>query len=280
MRSFPPLTAGPGLLGLGVLLALPACRGVRVDDASAEARSGADAYRSGAVAISPNLEVLDHVDISTGDRTDWKKLELSGRPGALEVELSWENPKADLELGAFDAKGVQIATSPQNNGTPHKKTIVSIDAPGTYYLRIVSLVARQGTEYTLTPRWDGESPAPPPPRPQVEEPRPRPHPPVVEHHEARPPRKRGAGSPEAGLQGRIVSARREGEGMVLYIDKGRAAGVAEGQNGWVLEGASGSSPLDGGTFTITSVVDDARSIGKTGLRSIAKNNRVSINTGK
>jgi hypothetical protein len=255
-----------------------ACHNTRGDrpPSKADVNSGADGNRAGATAIKPNRGYNDRVDIGDSDMTDWKSIELSGHPGPLEVDLHWDNNAADLAVDAFDAKGTQIASSPINNGSPQKRLIVPIDSAGTYYLRITALTPKAGSDYTVTARF--ETVEPPPPPPPVEHARPRP-PAPVEHHEARP-RKRGPGSPESGLQGRIVSARREGEGMVLYIDKGRAAGVAEGQNGWILEGASGASPLDGGTFSVTSVVDDSRSIGKTGLRSIGRNNRVSINTGK
>ena len=67
---------------------------------------------------------------------------------------------------------------------------------------------------------------------------------------------------------------------MLHIDKGSAAGVQVGQSGKILDGASGESALVGGDFTITSVIDESKSIGKTGLRSIGHNLRVSINTGR
>ena len=103
--------------------------------------------------------------------------------------------------------------------------------------------------------------------------------PVVKHTPSAPkPPKKSKGKAEDGLQGRVVSARKEGDGMVLFIDKGRSAGVAEGQNGWILEGPSGYTEF--GTFTISAVVDENRSIGKTSLKSLAKNNRISINVGK
>lgn len=280
-------------LVLGATLCAPlwlaACHNTKGDKIGPEAdnNSGPDANRSGAVAILPNRDYTDRVDIAAGDMTDWKSLELTGRPGALEVTLHWDSNAADLAVDAFDAKGTQIASSPLNNGTTQKRMAVVIDTLGVYYLRVAALTPKAGSDYTLVAKWD-VAPVEPPPPPQPES-HARPRPPreehkPAEHHEAapRPKRGKGGGSPESGLQGRIVSAQkaREGDGMTLYIDKGRAAGVAEGQNGWILEGSSGASPLDGGTFTITTVVDEARSIGKTGLRSIGKNNRVSINTGK
>lgn len=268
-------------------LALAACHNTRGDTIGPDAddNSGPDGNRSGAVAIAPNRDLTDRVDIGAKDMTDWKSIELTGRPGTLEVSLQWVNHSADLAVDAFDAKGTQIASSPLNNGTTLKKMFVPIDAVGLYYLRVTALTPKAGSDYTLQAKWEVPT-TPPPPAEGLLPPRdPRPHKAAPEHHEATgprpPPRRKGGGSPESGLQGRIVSAQKaKDEGMVLYIDKGRAAGVAEGQNGWILEGSSGASPLDGGTFTVTSVVDDQRSIGKTSLRSIGKNNRVSINTGK
>ena len=71
-----------------------------------------------------------------------------------------------------------------------------------------------------------------------------------------------------------MSSYKEGGSTVLHIDKGAAAGLRVGSRGMILDGPSGETPVEGGTFTVTSVVDDSRAIAKTGLKNIGRNNRV------
>jgi hypothetical protein len=87
-------------------------------------------------------------------------------------------------------------------------------------------------------------------------------------------------SGEGGLQGRIVSSYRQGSTLVLHLDKGSGANVKVGQAGTILEGPSGETALDGGSFVVTEVIDEARSIAKSSLHSVGHNTRVAINTGK
>jgi hypothetical protein len=85
---------------------------------------------------------------------------------------------------------------------------------------------------------------------------------------------------ERGVQGRIVTSQPEGEGMVLFLDKGSRAGVRIGQKGAVLDGPAGSSPLAGGSFEITKVVDESRCVARTPLRSLGRNRRVAVVTSR
>src|SRR5260370_31932615 len=114
-------------------------------------------------------------------------------------------------------------------------------------------------------------PPPPPPPPEEEEkPRPRPRPHVVEHE----PKPEGEK-----VMARVVSAYREGSGLMMYIDKGSAAGIRVGNTGSVLNG-DGDDALDGGELRIVKVLDANKCVGQAGLRSLGKNNRVTITTGK
>jgi hypothetical protein len=78
---------------------------------------------------------------------------------------------------------------------------------------------------------------------------------------------------------RIVSSYREGNSLVLYLDKGSAAGVRAGMGGNILEG-DGDKMLDGGAFKITKVVDATKSIGQSGISKVGKNNKVVIHLAK
>jgi hypothetical protein len=153
---------------------------------------------------------------------------------------------------------------------PVKKLLVPIDAPGLYYLRIQAPKAHDGGTYSIIARWGDLPTAAPAPAPVESEPAaPRPQ------HAHREPRPRHTAGDA--VQARIVSAYREGGKLVLQLDKGAAARVAVGQTGTVLDGPSGETPLDGGAFTITQVIDDGRSIARAQLHSVGRNTRVVIN---
>jgi hypothetical protein len=246
--------------------------------------SGPDAKRTGAVRIEINkLSPPDEVNYDKGDQTDWKSVELKGKPGLLTVELHWDNARSDMNLDLFDGVGTNIASSPgPQPGAQEKKLVAQIDQVGVYFIRITAVKQHDGSVYTVEAKWEGEPPpAPPaPPKPPVVEETPPPvekpkHHEHVEHHEHHASHAARTDY-ENGVQGRIVSSYREGGTMVLHIDKGSAAGVRVGSGGSVLDGPSGANPLDGGTFTITQVVDENKCIAKSNLHSIGRNTRVSI----
>jgi hypothetical protein len=82
------------------------------------------------------------------------------------------------------------------------------------------------------------------------------------------------------VQARVVNSFREGPGLTLQIDKGSAAGIHMNDSGTVLDGA-GDEPLANGNFKIVKVLGENKCIGSApGLRSLGKNNRVSITLGK
>jgi hypothetical protein len=103
---------------------------------------------------------------------------------------------------------------------------------------------------------------------------------VHHHHEPREPKEPKENAEGPTLQGRIVSAYREGEGLTLQLDKGKDQGLKVGMTGSVLSGPSGEDQLDGGKITITAVIDRNKSIAKTPLKSIGKNTRVMITLSK
>lgn len=244
-----------------------------------DGKSGPDATREGAMPLDPGKVYTDSVDTKQGDQTDWKSVAIGAR-GTLAVSLDWANPQADITIDAFDPFGTQIAKSPINDGTSKKRLVVQITEPGIYYLRLQSVNADQPSAYNIQVEG-GQQPLMTMPTPDEPPPEEKPkHVAPKKHRPAPAPKARRGGRPEDGVQGRIVSAHREGDSTVLYLDKGSAAGVAVGQNGWVLDGPAGATPVDGGSFTITEVVDAHRSIAKSPIHSIGRNNRISINISK
>src|SRR5262249_53450047 len=148
-----------------------------------------------------------------------------------------------------NAFGEQVASSPGLSPGVIAKQVVVEASPGVYFIRVSAPRAEDASVYTVVAEWGvGATPpvakgegAPPPPPPTETPP-----------SETPPPE--SAPDDENGVEGRIVSSYREGAALVLHLDKGTAAGIKVGTGGFVLDGPSGQSHLDGGGFTVTQVV--------------------------
>ena len=239
-----------------------------------DARSGPDGQRSSARILLPNQSVTDDVSYADQDQTDWWRIELPGKPGVLSTQVRWDNGNADVNVDIFDGAGEPLSTSPPR-GSKEKKVLTQIDRPGTFYIRVTAPGKEDATVYTLVANWDLPPPPPPPDRPIEDRPVKK-----RRNHEPHEPKPVAEKPPGDTVQGRIVSAYREGPQMVLYIDKGSAAGVRTGMTGSILSGATGEDPIDGGSFKIVGVPAPNRSIAKSSVHAVGKNNRVSINLGR
>jgi len=249
------------------------------DSVDADARSGPDQKRSTANKLDINKPHTDEVSYANQDRTDWYEVDLKGQPGVLTTIINWDNSNSDVNVDVFDAFGAQIAASPvRGKGEKQKKLFTQIDKPGTYYVRVTAPTKADGTVYTMEAQWQ-EPPAvvvtqPPPPPPVEEKPveeKPRHH--ASTPREPREPREKPAGE---SIQARVVSSFREGGSLMMYIDKGSAAGIHPGDTGVVLQNGGGEDPVDGGTFKVTKVIDANKCVGSSSLHSLGKNNRVAI----
>jgi hypothetical protein len=250
------------------------------DNFDADARSGADQKRSTANKLDLNKPHTDEVNYQQQDKTDWYEVELKGQAGVLTTLINWDNAGSDVNIDVFDAYGAQIAASPvRGKGEKQKKLFTQIDKPGTYYIRVTAPSKVDGTVYTMEAQWQEPTAvavAPPPPR---EEPAPPPEE-KPKHHaqrEPREPREKPAGET---IQARVVSSFREGGSLMMYIDKGSAAGIKSGDTGMVLSGSGGEDPLDGGNFRVVKVIDANKCVGSSTLHSLGKNNRVAITLGR
>ncbi len=268
-------------LSLIAVLAIAACgpkSGGKTpkDNFDADARSGPDQKRSTAQKIDLNKPHTDEVSYQNQDKTDWYEVDLKGQAGVLTTLINWDNANSDVNIDVFDAFGAQIAASPvRGKGEKNKKLFTQIDKPGTYYIRVTAPTRTDGTVYTMEAQWQEPSAVvvtPPPPRedtPPPEE-KPKHH---ATPHEPREPHEKPAGET---IQARVVSAYREGAALMLYIDKGSAAGIRPGDSGVVLSGAGGEDALDGGNFKVLKVIDANKCVGSASMRSLGKNNRVAI----
>ena len=247
------------------------------DNFDADARSGPDSKRSTAQKLDVNKPHTDEVSYQNQDKTDWYEVDLKGQAGVLTTLINWDNANSDVNIDVFDAFGAQIAASPvRGKGEKNKKLFTQIDKPGTYYVRVTAPAKTDGTVYTMEAQW--QEPAavavttPPPPR---DEPAPPPEEKPRHHatHEPREPREKPAGET---IQARVVSAFRDGPALMMYIDKGSAAGIKAGDTGVVLQGSGGEDAVDGGNFKVVKVIDANKCVGSSSMHSIGKNNRVAI----
>lgn len=275
-------------LALFALLSLAAACGPKAggktpkDNFDADARSGADAKRSSANKLPINKPHTDEVSFANQDRTDWYEVDLEGKPGVLTTLINWDNANSDVNIDVFDAFGAQIAASPvRGKGEKQKKLFTQIDKPGIYYIRVTAPTRADGTVYTMEAQWEE-------PPPQVVAPTPAPAPapePVVEDkpkhrervREPREPRERPSGET---VEARVVSVYREGANLMMYIDKGSAAGIRPGDTGSILDGSGGEEAMSGGQFRVIKVIDANKCVGQASLRSLGKNNRVAITLSK
>jgi len=243
----------------------------------ADAKSGPDGKRSGARVLKPNTPVTDEVNFANQDKSDWYVVTLKGRPGVLNTLIHWDAETSDVMIDVFDEFGKQISASPvRNKGAKEKKLLTQIDKLGMYYVRVTAPSRGDGSVYTMEAKWDVPVEAPPP-QPVAENPVEPPPEPKAHHHEPRAPREPREKPTGETVQGRVVSAYREGGGLTLHIDKGSAAGVRNGQTGNVLMGPAGEDLLEGAEFRIVQVLGETKCVAKSPIGSIGKNTRVVIN---
>lgn len=270
-------SSGPARLLLVPLLAgLAGCpEPQRPKTFDPDGKSGPDAARANALRLPLDTPVTDFVSFRKGDRTDWKFIEVPpARRGSLGVKLRWDDTQSELMMAVFDGLGVEVIQGTPTDG--QRKTVEwSIDPEQPrYYVRVTAPLDGYESSYSLLAKWT-DTPAastttttttttatttvtPPPVTP---EPEPEP--------EAKP-------DPSAWLQGRIVTTYREGDVLMIHLDKGSAAGVRAGTRGMILQGPSGNEPLPGGDFSVIRVVDASRCIAKSRVATVKGNLRVAL----
>jgi len=238
--------------------------------------AGDDDDRLKAKEAQINTPLNDKVDFKKGDKDDWRKFQLQGKPGIATFELFWDDDGSTLDLDIYDAFGVNIGKSPPRlDGQSVKRILVQIKKAGTFYVRVRAPSEKDRSIYSLNVKWDGPpvvAAVPPPDKDPPTEKNP---------GTTTPPVPVGPVSPlndPNKLQASIISAYRDGTGWVFYIDKGSQAKLRQGMTGAILEGPDGDKLVDKGDFSISQVVDGNRSIARTNLsKPPGKNKRVLIN---
>nr|HEX4317400.1 hypothetical protein [Kofleriaceae bacterium] len=126
-----------------------------VHERSQDATTGPDGFPAGAVPI-----VLDHgsgsasddVSYATGDRVDWKLVELPAKQaGALDFDLQWQPAAHQLALDVFDAYGAQVYTDRRVQDPargPHVHATID-DARGSYLARVYAVDRADAGTYQL-----------------------------------------------------------------------------------------------------------------------------------
>ncbi|MBL9003260.1 MAG: hypothetical protein JNJ46_03385 [Myxococcales bacterium] len=235
-----------------------------------DTNSGPDAKRGGAKMMYINKPETDSVSWPKLVRTKWKRLEISvpSVNNTLDCELRIDNTGADLNIDLFNSLGTQIQFSPGPAPNKLKKLAVQIEEFGTYFVRVQAAQPKDESDFTVICTWEEKvenvpvEPGKKPSRPKPSKPDQAPAKEETIEEKA-----------EKGTEGRIIQFTREGDKAVLVIDKGSNAGVRTGTEGTVLAGKSGREPLAGGTFRVTKVLDDGKSVAESNVKSIGKNNR-------
>jgi hypothetical protein len=218
-----------------------------------------------------NTPIDDKVDAQKGDKFDWRKVTLLGRPGVATFELHWDEEAANLDVDIYDAYGTNVGRSPPRmEGAQVKRVLVEIPQPGLYYIRVSAPGPKDTSIYTLSIKWKGPpapivvAPPPPPPAPPPAAPA-APPPPAAPVPLGADPNK---------VLGTIITAYREGGGWVLFLDKGVQDKLRPGLLGQIFEGQDGEKLLSGSDFTISQVIDQNKSIAKSAMtRAPGKNKR-------
>lgn len=247
--------------------------GTKKDKLDPDTNSGQDAKRGGARPMFVNKGETDSVSWPKLQRTKWKKLEVQnpGVQNILDCELRIDNTGTDLDLDIFNSLGTQIGFSPGPAPNKLKKLPVQLDeVPGTYFVRMTAHGPKDESDFSVICHWEEQvippEPGPKPPKgprpPRPPKPGPDPEPVTLE------------AKIEKGTEGRILQSFREGTKMVMFIDKGGAAGIRVGTEGTILEGRSGRAPLEGGSFRVVKVMDDGKCQVESNVRSIGRNNRI------
>lgn len=240
-----------------------------------------DGNRLGSKDAQINAPIDDKLDAKKGDKADWRRVMLGGKPGIATFEVHWDEEPANVDIDVFDKFGEMIGKSPPKlEGQQVKKVLVEIKENGVYYFRISVKGEKDKTIYTCRVKWSGPAVALPPPAAKPEE------------KPAAPPPAPGAPPPAPGappappplaqdptkLLARIVSAFKEGGAWVWYLDKGSAASVRVGMSGNVLEGPEGDKLLDGATLSVTQVIDGNKAVARSNFQKpLGKNTRVVLN---
>jgi hypothetical protein len=228
-----------------------------------------------------NTPIDDKVNHKKGDKADWRRVQLAGKPGIATFEVHWDEEPSNIDIDVFDKFGTNIGKSPPKlEGQQVKKVLVQIDEPGLYYFRISAPKATDGSIYTAQVKWKGPAVPLPPPVAKVEEKpatpgAPPPAPGAPPPAPGAPPAPTPLAQDPTKLLANIVSAYKEGSTWVWHLDKGAGAKVRVGMSGNVLEGPEGDKLLEGATFSITQVLDDTKAIAKsTFAKPLGKNKRV------
>jgi hypothetical protein len=227
-----------------------------------------------------NTPIDDKVHHKKGDKADWRKIQLAGKPGIATFEVHWDEEASNIDIDVFDKFGTNIGKSPPKlEGQQVKKVLVQIDEPGLYYFRISAPGDKDHSIYTAQVKWKGPAvPLPPPTvaaKPEEKPGTPPPPPGTPPPPPGTPPAPVPLAQDPTKLLASIVSAYKEGSTWVWHLDKGAGAKVRVGMSGNVLEGPEGDKLLEGATFSITQVLDDSKAIAKSNFaKPLGKNKRV------
>lgn len=274
-------------------------------------KDGDDNDRLHAIESEYNMPLDDKIDFKKGDKVDWRKFVLNGKPANATFELHWDEDKANLDLDVFNENGTLVAKSPPRlEGQSTKRIIMKIDKPGLFYVKVSGQEKADISIYTMSVRWEG-APA------KGDKDKGGDQQAAADKGAAQPDQKGAAGDkgtaagdkgaaaaqndkgaagqPPPGADkgqpppplpfaqdptkvvGSIVTAFREGTVWNLQIDRGSGQKIKVGLKGNLLEGPEGDKLVDGGAFTINKILDGNKATATSYMKNPpGKNKRIVI----
>lgn len=212
-------------------------------DVKPDSASGEDFERAGAQELFLDKLTDDYLDAEEGDNTDWKFFKIRSR-GILELTIYWDNKNVKSVIDVRDRFGVLIDSRRHSAELEKDKLDLKVE-PGTHFVRLNT--SEKSSVYTIeakfqpfdfkasdeaTPEAIEDDPlaelgGDPEPRPNVAAPTGR------RRTRSTNPRPRDPAPATGGLEARItrVLPLPNGQGSVLYLNKGTEDGIQQGWRG-------------------------------------------------
>ncbi len=107
---------------------------------------GGDHSRTLAREVPLNQVIIDHVDITGGDRDDWKFFTINS-PGLVKVEANFDTQEAGGKIFVHDAVGRIMSDLDLPESTRQLRQLQFKAEPGNFYLHV--LTEELDTSYSL-----------------------------------------------------------------------------------------------------------------------------------
>ncbi len=273
-------------------------------------KDGDDNDRLHAIDSEHGMPLDDKIDYKAGDKNDWRKFNLAGKPGTATFELHWDEDKAELGMDVFNENGTLVGKSPPRlEGQSTKRIIMKVDKPGLFYVKVSGAENKDRSIYTMSVKWDGAPAKGDKDKGEAGNDK------AAQNDKGAAQNDKGAAQNDKAAADKaaadkavadkaaadkaaadkaaavpipfaqdptkvlanVVSAYKEGTVWTLQLDKGSSMKLRTGLTGSLLEGPEGDKMIEGATITINRVIDGNKAIATSYMKNPpGKNKRVVI----